>query len=167
MRGISFDVSPIRNHAFFKKPQFQCLFGNDFFQIMRFTAQGRNLPCGSRPSRITGKTTLASLKKLLRPLVIDALGDTFAPAKFDNAFLTTQSVQHDADLLFRRILLTRCTADIFDYFGRTGLACLRFLSHLRSPSGHYDEPEILSYAIPLICPIGADVRQSMGRASVI
>ena len=28
------------------------------------------------------------------------------------------------------------------------------------PFGHYDEPEILSYAIPLICPIGADVRQS-------
>ena len=28
-----------------------------------------------------------------------------------------------------------------------------------SGSGHYDEPEILSYAIPLICSIGADVRQ--------
>ena len=32
--------------------------------------------------------------------------------------------------------------------------CLIFV-----PFGHYDEPEILSYAIPLICPIGADVRQ--------
>jgi hypothetical protein len=28
------------------------------------------------------------------------------------------------------------------------------------PFGHYDEPEILSYAIPLFCSIGADVRQS-------
>jgi hypothetical protein len=32
--------------------------------------------------------------------------------------------------------------------------CLIFV-----PFGHYDEPEILSYAIPLICSIGADVRQ--------
>lgn len=41
----------------------------------------------------------------------------------------------------------------------TRLSCLRFLSHLHSPSGHYDEPEILSYAIPLVCSIGADVKQ--------
>ena len=27
------------------------------------------------------------------------------------------------------------------------------------PFGHYDEPEVLSYAIPLICSIGADVGQ--------
>jgi hypothetical protein len=32
--------------------------------------------------------------------------------------------------------------------------CLIFV-----PCGHYDEPEILSYAIPLFCSIGADVRQ--------
>jgi hypothetical protein len=32
--------------------------------------------------------------------------------------------------------------------------CLIFV-----PFGHYDEPEILSYAIPLFCSIGADVRQ--------
>jgi hypothetical protein len=31
--------------------------------------------------------------------------------------------------------------------------CLIFV-----PFGHYDEPEILPYEIPLICPIGADVR---------
>jgi hypothetical protein len=30
-----------------------------------------------------------------------------------------------------------------DRFGRTGLSCLRFLFHLHSPTGHYDEPEIL------------------------
>jgi len=28
------------------------------------------------------------------------------------------------------------------------------------PFGHYDEPEILPYANPSICPIGADVRQA-------
>jgi integrase len=41
----------------------------------------------------------------------------------------------------------------------TRLSCLRFLFHLHSPTGHYDEPETLSYTMPLVCPIGADVRQ--------
>jgi hypothetical protein len=44
---------------------------------------------------------------------------------------------------------------------RTGLSCLRFLFHLHSPTGHYDEPEILSYAMPLVCSIGADVRHNL------
>jgi hypothetical protein len=35
------------------------------------------------------------------------------------------------------------------------------------PFGHYDEPETLSYAIPLICPIGADVRQVKELANFI
>ena len=52
-------------------------------------------------------------------------------------------------------------ANVLNGFVATCLSCLRFLSHLHSPSGHYDEPEILSYAIPLICSIGADVRQTI------
>jgi hypothetical protein len=56
-------------------------------------------------------------------------------------------------------LLARCPADVLDCLGRTGLSCLRFLFHLHSPTGHYDEPEILSYEMPLVCSIGADVRQ--------
>jgi hypothetical protein len=31
MQDISFDVSPIRDHAFFKQAQFKRLFGNDLF----------------------------------------------------------------------------------------------------------------------------------------
>jgi len=42
---------------------------------------------------------------------------------------------------------------------RTGLSYLRFLFYLHSPTGHYDEPETLSHAMPLVCSIGADVRQ--------
>jgi hypothetical protein len=47
MRGISFDVSPIRDHAFFKKAQLQCLLGNDFLQITRSGCMlgGREPPC--------------------------------------------------------------------------------------------------------------------------
>ncbi len=100
MRGITFVVSPIRNHAFFKEPQLQGLLGNNLFQITRFAAKGLNLACGSRTSRITGKSTFASFKKLLRPLVIDALGNAFAAAKFGDGFFTAQTIQHDADLLF-------------------------------------------------------------------
>jgi hypothetical protein len=39
--------------------------------------------------------------------------------------------------------------------------CLIFV-----PFGHYDEPEILPYAIRLICPIGADVRHLASRKIV-
>ncbi len=39
--------------------------------------------------------------------------------------------------------------------------CLIFV-----PFGHYDEPEILPYEISLTCPIGADVRQSLGKEGV-
>ena len=35
----------------------------------------------------------------------------------------------------------------------------QFLSHLRSPTGLYDEPKILPYAKTSICPRVADVRQ--------
>jgi len=62
--------------------------------------------------------------------------------------------------LFCRVLLVRCPADVLDRLGRTGLPCLRFLFHFHSPTGHYDELEILSYAMPLVCPMGADVRQA-------
>jgi hypothetical protein len=89
MRGISFVVAPIRGHAFFKKPQFQGLFGNDLLQITRFTTKGRHLTRRSRTGRIAGKPALASLKKLLLPFVIDTLGNAFAAAQLGDGLLTT------------------------------------------------------------------------------
>jgi len=38
---------------FFKKPQFQGLLGDNFFQLSRFAAKGGHLTRGSRASRIT------------------------------------------------------------------------------------------------------------------
>ena len=55
--------------------------------------------------------------------------------------------------------IRQSSANILDRLGCTRLSCLRFLSHLHSPTGYYDEPEILSYAIPLICSIGVDGEQ--------
>ena len=80
--------------------------------------------------------------------------------KARRGFFTTQSVQHNADLFLCRVLFACCPADVLDCLRGTRLSCLRFLFHLHSPTGHYDEPETFSYAIPLICSIGADVRQS-------
>ena len=65
------------------------------------------------------------------------------------------------EIFFSSILLTCRPADVFDCLGSARLSCLRFLSHLHSPSDHYDESETLSCAIPLICFVGADVRKSI------
>ena len=40
--------------------------------------------------------------------------------------------------------------------------CLIFV-----PFGHYDEPEILRYAITSICPKGADVRHKQNRSAAL
>jgi hypothetical protein len=40
--------------------------------------------------------------------------------------------------------------------------CLIFV-----PFGHYDEPEILPYENPSMCPMGADVRQPIHPAALI
>jgi hypothetical protein len=87
-RDISFVVSPIRNHAFFKEPQFQGLLGDDFLQFTRFTAKSLNLTCRGRTGCIAGKPALTSLKKLLRLFAINALGDAFTTAQLGNGFFT-------------------------------------------------------------------------------
>ena len=50
--------------------------------------------------------------------------------KLSDGFFTTQSVQHNADLFFGRVLLARCPANVLDCLGGTRLSCLRFLFHL-------------------------------------
>ena len=92
MQDISFDILPIRDHAFFQQPELQGLLGNDFFQLARFTAKGAHLSRGGGTSRIASEPTLASLKKFLRPFVIDTLRDAFTAAKLGNGFLTTQAI---------------------------------------------------------------------------
>src|SRR5260370_13451987 len=131
MRGISFLVSPIRDHAFFEKRQLERLLGHTLLQLPGLTAQILDLAARGRPRRIAGKPPLAGLKELLGPTVVKALGNPLAPAQFRNAVLAAQAVQYDADLLLGRILLPRRPADLsHDPLGRH-LARLGFLSHLR------------------------------------
>ena len=44
---------------------------------------------------------LPSFHEVFRPLVIDALRDALSTAKLSNTVLTTQTIQHDPDLLIR------------------------------------------------------------------
>jgi hypothetical protein len=80
MRGISFLVAPIRDHAFFEQPQLQRLFGDNLFQIASLAAQMLDLVGGGGTRRVAGQPFLAGFEEFLRPVVIEALGDPFAPA---------------------------------------------------------------------------------------
>src|SRR5665811_992319 len=100
MLDISFDILPIRDHAFFKKAQFQSLFGNNLFEIACFTSQILDFIAIGSSCSIACQTLLSSLKELLRPAVIHALGNAFLTAKFCNAVLAAQSGKNDPDLFF-------------------------------------------------------------------
>lgn len=147
-------------HAFFDQPQFECLFGDNFLQIARFTAQDFHLIGGSCARRIPGQPLLARFQKFLRPTVIKALGNTFTTAKSGNALLATQDFQHNADFIVRRVMLARRTADILDDVFNGRFLRPGFLSHLRFLCSSYDEPEIFSSQLNTICLKGADVGQS-------
>ena len=69
---------------------------------------------------------------LLGPAVIQALGNALAAAQLRDAVLALQAVQNDPDLLFRRILLARDPADVFDDLLAVALLASGFLSHLHS-----------------------------------
>ena len=73
-------VSPIPDHAFFEQPQFECLLGDNLLQVLRLAPELLDLIGRRGPRRVAGEPALAGLQELLRPRVIHALGDAFAPA---------------------------------------------------------------------------------------
>ena len=124
--------SPSAIMLFFEQAQLQGLLGDDFLQGPGFLTQVLDLVAGRRTRGIPGQPSLAGFQKLLRSVVIQALGDALSPTQLRDAVLATKSVQHDADLLFRRILLARGPPNVLhDPLGRRLLA-LGFLSHLHS-----------------------------------
>jgi hypothetical protein len=157
MRDISFLVAPIACHAFFEQAELERLLRYNLLQITGFTAQILYLVSRGSTRSVPRQTPFASLHEVLRPFVVNALGDALAAAQFSDAVLATKPVQHDPDLLFRRIVFPRRSLDIFDDFLARTFACSRCLSHLPLLSG-YDEPRTLSYQITLFGPISADVR---------
>jgi hypothetical protein len=76
---------PIRDHAFFDQPQFQRLFGDDFFQILGLAPEVLDLVAGRGTGGVAGEPPLAGFQELLGPAVIEALGNTFAAAQLGDA----------------------------------------------------------------------------------
>jgi hypothetical protein len=114
---------------------------------------------------IARQAFLASLKELLRPAVIEPIGNPFTPTKLGNRIFAAQAGQNDPDFLFGGPFSAGCPADIPDVlFGRR--RPLGFLSHLRSLR-RYDEPEILHFSLTPICLVNADaghrLKQSKSR----
>src|SRR3974390_3372420 len=132
MREASCLVSPIPDHAFFGQPQFECLLGDNLLQARRLAPELLDLIGRRGPRRVAGEPALAGLQELLRPRVIHALGDAFAPAEFGDRSFAAQAVKHDADLLFDRVMLAGCAPNVADKGLRRSRRRAGFLSHLRS-----------------------------------
>jgi hypothetical protein len=90
----------------------------------------RSLPLSMRKAHL--EPALSGLQELLRPAVIHRGGNAFPAAQLRDVLLAAQSFQHNADLLFGRILLPRRLANVADkLLGRTS-GGNGFLSRLRS-----------------------------------
>ena len=125
-------VSPIPDHAFFKQAQLEGLLGDDLFQVTCLAAQISDLAAGGFPCRIAGKAPFPGLEELLGPTVIEAFRDPFAAAKLGYAGFPAQTIEHDADLVFRRIVPPGGTADVLDDLLGRAVWARGFLSHLHS-----------------------------------
>ena len=148
---------PHRPACFFEQTELERLFRHDFLQIARFTAQILHLVGVCSACCIASQPPFSGPHEVFRPFVVDALGNALTPAQFSNAVLAPQAIQHDADLLFGRIMFAGYPFDVFDDLLARTLACSSCLSDLPLLSG-YDEPKTLSYQIRLLGPISADVK---------
>jgi len=132
MQDIACLVLPIPAQTFFKQAVFQGQIGHDLLQGGSLTTKVLYFAGRRGARRVTGQPALAGLEELLGPAVIHRGGDARAAAELGDILLTPQSLQHDTDLLFRRVLPARLTPNVLQQ-----LFCRRFirpgfLFHLRS-----------------------------------
>ena len=80
---------PIPDQAFFEKPVLQRQVGNQLFHVAHLATQVPDLAGVRLARRVPGQALLACFEKLLRPTVIQALRDPFAPAQRSDAVLAT------------------------------------------------------------------------------
>src|SRR6202021_941716 len=92
------------------------------------------LPLAGRrgAGRVARHPALAGLKELLGPAVIHRGGDAFPATKLRDVLLAAQSFQHNADLLFSRVLPTRLTPNVLQHLFCRRFIRSGFLFHLRS-----------------------------------
>src|SRR5262249_18139149 len=94
------------------QPQFERLLGDNLLQVRRLAPELLDLIGRRSPRRVAGEPALARLQELLRPRVIHALGDAFAPAKLGGWGLAAQAIERNSDLLFGRVVLPSCPPDV-------------------------------------------------------
>jgi hypothetical protein len=134
MRGISFAVLPIRDHAFFEQTVLEGDLGQRLLELAGFGAERLDL-IGRRLSRgVTGKPLLAGFEELLGPTVVEVLGDALFPAELGDAVLAAQAIEDDADLLLGREVPPGGSPDVPDGLRRALRRLLVSLSR-RVPPG--------------------------------
>jgi hypothetical protein len=70
--------------------------------------------CGGGAGRVAGQTAFIGFKELLGSGVIQALSDCFAAISACDAFLKSEPIQGDADLVLGGMVLARSEANIAD-----------------------------------------------------
>ena len=91
--------------------------------------------------RVSRQSTFARFEELLRPAVIHRSSYAFSAAELGDVLLAAQSLQHDADLFFRRIMPAGLTPNVLQTCSAGALSGPDFC-FIFAPCG-YDEPEIL------------------------
>tara|TARA_R110000751_G_C13655309_1_gene468526 strand:- start:3 stop:254 length:252 start_codon:yes stop_codon:yes gene_type:complete len=81
------------------KTQLKRLLRNHLFQITGLTAKVFDFVSRGRTRCVPSQPSLASLHEVLRPFVVDALGNAFTTAQLGNTVFAAQAVQDDPDLL--------------------------------------------------------------------
>jgi len=76
------------------------LLGDNFFQLQGLALEILDFAGGCRSRRVAGQPPLAGFQELLRPAVVQALGDALPAAQLGDRDLATQAIEDDADLLF-------------------------------------------------------------------
>ena len=130
--------------------------GQCLFELTRFSSQVLDLIRSGRTCRIIGKPLLAlrpcawtdgalaaSVQKLLRPAMVEVLGNTFLAAQLSDCFLAAKALQHNADLLFCRKLPPGCSTYIPNRLLRAIRIAPVSLRHRFPPRG-YDGLEAIS-----------------------
>jgi len=84
-------VVPIRDHAFFEQAVLQQNIRQSFLESAHLAAQVLNLAGGCLALGIARQPLLAGFQELLRPLVIEALCDAFAPAQLGDGIFAALS----------------------------------------------------------------------------
>jgi hypothetical protein len=118
--GYLMRLLPQPRSRFFKHTVFQSKIGNQLFHVAHFVAKVFDFPSAGGAFRIASQPAFAGLEELLRPAVIQALGNALAPAQLSDAAFPSQAIQNDPDLLLSRILFACCPHDVLhNLFGRS------------------------------------------------